>query len=81
MHMKTVRASEKGQFTLPRDMYKALGESRDLLLVEDGGRIILMAAEEHGRRIIGDLGGWEALATKSLDDVWDNDEDEAWNDA
>lgn len=81
MQMRTVRASAKGQFTIPKELFDAMGDPRDLLLIQDDHRLIVLPADEHARATVDDLGGWEALAAPAFADVWDNEADEVWNDA
>lgn len=83
MIVKTVRASPKGQLTLPITMLRAmkLKGSTEFLVVQDGERIVLTPAATVGQKEVDDLANWQALAMQSLEEVWDNPEDEAWNDA
>jgi bifunctional DNA-binding transcriptional regulator/antitoxin component of YhaV-PrlF toxin-antitoxin module len=81
--VRKVTASAKGQFTIPADVFRALGGHgpMELLLVQEGGRVVLMPAAAAGKRIVDDLGGWSALSAQSLNDLWDNEADEVWDDA
>jgi bifunctional DNA-binding transcriptional regulator/antitoxin component of YhaV-PrlF toxin-antitoxin module len=81
--VRKVTASAKGQFSIPADMMKALGAHgpMELLLVQEGERIVLVPAQTAGRLLLDDLGGWEALSIPAFADVWDNEADEVWNDA
>ncbi len=81
MQMRTVRASAKGQFTIPKDLFDAMGDPRDLLLIQDGMRLVVLPAQESARALVDDLGGWEALAAPAFADVWDNEADEVWDHA
>ncbi|MGB0653332.1 MAG: AbrB/MazE/SpoVT family DNA-binding domain-containing protein [Thermoplasmatota archaeon] len=83
MLSRTVRASAKGQLTIPKELYNAMGleGAADLLMIQEGERLLVLSAEAHARRVVDDLGGWEALAAPAFADVWDNPiDDEVWND-
>ncbi|HUR60880.1 MAG TPA: AbrB/MazE/SpoVT family DNA-binding domain-containing protein [Candidatus Thermoplasmatota archaeon] len=81
--MRKVTASAKGQFTLPVDMFRALGGDgpTELLLIQEGDHILVVPPERIGRAVLDDLGGWEALGASALADVWDNKADEVWDEA
>lgn len=51
------------------------------MLVERGGRIVLTKAEEVGESILDDLGDIQHLAVPAFEDLWDNPEDEVWDEA
>jgi bifunctional DNA-binding transcriptional regulator/antitoxin component of YhaV-PrlF toxin-antitoxin module len=82
--LRKVTASAKGQFSIPADMMRAIGAGKgpiELVLVQDGNRIVLVPAEAAAQAIVDDLEGWEALAATAFDELWDNEADEVWNDA
>lgn len=81
MLVKTVKATSKGQITIPAEVMKAIKARKgtEFLLVQDGGRIILEKAEAAGKRVVDDLEGFEALGLSVFHDLWDNEEDEVWN--
>lgn len=81
MQMRTVRASPKGQLTIPKDLFDAMGDPQELLLIQDGHRLVILPAHEQAHRILDDLGGWQDLAAPAFADVWDNEADEVWNEA
>ena len=83
MIVRTVRLTSKGQLSLPVDTLRALkiGEGSELLLVQEGDRILLLKAEQVGRREVEDLGGWSTLSAAAFSKVWDNEADEIWNEA
>lgn len=75
--------SEKGQLTLPADALRAMNARRgtEFLLIQEDERIVLVKATAIGKRVLDEFGGWEALAAPAFADLWDNDADEAWNEA
>lgn len=84
MLVKTVKVSSKGQVTLPAEALRALNvrKGTEFLLVQDGPRILLVKADQAGRRVLDDLGGWEAVAAPAFAEVWDNPADaEVWDEA
>lgn len=83
MLVRKVTASAKGQFTLPADIVRQLGGGKgpiELILVQDGRRVVLLPAEDAGQAIMDDLAGWDMMAARSLDQLWDNEFDEVWDD-
>ena len=83
MLVRTVRLSEKGQLTLPADALRAMNARRgtEFLLIQEDARIVLVKASAVGKRVLDEFGGWESLAAPAFADLWDNDADEAWNEA
>jgi hypothetical protein len=79
MQIRTVKASPKGQFTIPRDLFSAMGGPQELVLIQDGHRLLVLPAHEVAQGVVDELEGWHHLATPALADVWDNDADEVWN--
>ena len=82
MLVRKVTASAKGQFTIPREMFRALGAHgpMELILVQEGDRLVLMPAEVAGHKLVDDLEGWQHLSAAAFASVWDNEADEVWND-
>ncbi len=83
MLVKTVRTSQKGQLTLPVAMLRALGikGKAELVAVQDGDKIVLARAERLAEPLIDELRGFEALGLSVFKQLWDNPEDEAWDNA
>ena len=83
MLVKTVKTTAKGQMSLPVDVLRAMNARKgtEFLLVAEGDRILLTKASAVGRRVVEELGGWEALGASAFQDVWDNDADAVWDDA
>lgn len=83
MIVKTVKVSAKGQITLPADALRAMRARKgtELLLVQEGDKLVLLRAEDLGRRLVDELGGWEALAAPAFAELWDNPADEVWDEA
>lgn len=83
MLVKTVKVSEKGQITLPAEALRALnaGKGTEFLVIQEGDRLLLVKADRVGRRVLDELGGWEALAAPAFEDLWNTDADEVWDGA
>ena len=82
MIVRTVKTTSKGQLTIPVDILRAMGLQRgdELVLIQEDDRVVLAKAETVAKAYVDDLAGWERISEPSLADVWDNAEDEAWND-
>lgn len=83
MLVKTVKITDKGQITLPAEALRSMRARKgtELLLVQDGERIVLVKAADVGKRVVDDLAGFEGLGLSAFHDLWDNEYDEVWNDA
>ena len=82
MLVKTVKITDKGQITLPADTMRAMNLRRgaELVLVQEGDRIVLVRASRVGKQIVDEFGGWEELSAPAFAELWDNEADEVWND-
>ncbi|OLS25389.1 MAG: hypothetical protein HeimC2_18460 [Candidatus Heimdallarchaeota archaeon LC_2] len=75
MNVKTVKVSDKGQIAIPKEM-------RDILHVEKGDEVILIA---EGNIIIikkvkkANFKDLLKLSESTAQKIWNNDEDEVWN--
>jgi bifunctional DNA-binding transcriptional regulator/antitoxin component of YhaV-PrlF toxin-antitoxin module len=81
--VKTVKVSAKGQITLPVEALRAMKARKgtELLLVQQGDHLVLVRAGDVGKRVLDELGGFEALAAPAFADLWDNPADEVWDEA
>lgn len=79
--VKTVKVSAKGQITLPAETLRSIRARKgtELVLVQEGDRIILVKAANIGRAVADEAREFGALATRSFEKLWDNPEDEIWN--
>lgn len=83
MHIKTLKLSDKGQISIPKeirnDMHLKKGDK--LLLMTKGEKLILQKADfllkklEVDKESIGNM----MLSEESLKKDWDNKYDERWN--
>lgn len=79
--VRTLTVSEKGQVVLPADVRRAMGieKGTELVLVFDGERLLLQKAGRAAATLGEDFTGLLAATEATLRDVWENDEDEAWD--
>ncbi|OGI15244.1 hypothetical protein A3K63_04205 [Candidatus Micrarchaeota archaeon RBG_16_49_10] len=82
MKVKTVKVSDKGQISIPADIRETIGIKKgdDLLVVQKGERIMLTKISDFFRKLDPEFPDMAFHAQESLKGVWDNDEDEVWND-
>ena len=82
MLVKTVKITDKGQITLPAETLRAMNLRRgsELLLVQEGDRIVLVRASKIGNQVMEEFRGWENLSAPAFAKLWDNEADEVWND-
>ena len=83
MELKTIKLSEKGQISIPKEIRKEmhLEKGDKLLLISKGKQIILQKADEIMKKL--DINE-ESLNTmlasqETLRKDWDNEYDERWN--
>ena len=79
--IKTVRVSDKGQIAIPKVLREELGiyKGDELILINDNGKLLIEKSEKVRERIKDDFADIVALTSKSLEDVWDNKEDDVWS--
>lgn len=81
MTMTTVKVSEKGQIAIPKTIRKVLRINRgdSLILFQIGGKILLEKSQDAEKKLKDDFKDILKFSEKSLKEVWDNKEDEIWN--
>ena len=76
MKAKSVKVSEKGQIAIPKEIRQLMDIEKgdELLLIADGNKIIIekIQAENYNDLL--------KLSKKVAKRIWDNEEDEIWND-
>ena len=75
MKVKTVKVSDKGQIAIPKEMRTILHIEKgdEVLLIAEGNIIIIEKVKKENFRDLLKLS--ESTAQK----IWDNEEDEIWN--
>lgn len=78
--MDIVTLSSKGQIVIPEGVRKRLGLAKGdkLVLFETRNGLLLQRESDVEEEL--ERWGWMMLAEESLKDIWDNEEDEHWND-
>ena len=80
--VKTVKISDKGQISIPKDIRKRLNlkEGETLVMITDGKRIVLEKPERVIKKIKSGEGEKTMLMSEhALKKDWDNEYDERWN--
>lgn len=79
--IKTIKVSEKGQITIPQTLRKNLGivKGDDLTLFQIEGKILIEKTQKTEEKIKDDFKDILKFSEDSLNEVWDNQEDEIWN--
>lgn len=83
MDLKTIKLSEKGQISIPKEIRKGmhLKKGDKLVLVAKGEQLILEKADSFLKKagIEEESIGTMLLSEKTLKKDWDNEYDERWN--
>ena len=83
MDIKTIKLSEKGQISIPKEIRKGmhLKKGDKLILVAKGDRLILQKADSFLKKvgIEEESIGTMLLSEETLKKDWDNEYDERWN--
>ena len=79
--LKTVRVSEKGQITIPRDIQILLGLKKGdrLVLVTKSDKLLIQKASGLEKQMEDDFGDLLAHSEKTLEKLWLNKEDDIWD--
>ena len=79
--IKTFRVSDKGQISIPNSVRQKLGIERgdNLILFEIEGKILLEKQQRVSEKMKDDFKDVLHFSEQSLKEVWDNPEDEIWN--
>ena len=81
MKIKTVKVSEKGQIAIPKDIRITIGidKGEELVVIQSGNKIMISKASDVVREIADDFSDMLIHSEENLKDLWDNNEDEIWN--
>ena len=79
--LKTIRVSDKGQISIPNSIRQRLGIKKgdNLILFEAEGKLLIEKSDKISERIHEDLKDILHFSEQSLKEVWDNPDDEIWN--
>lgn len=80
--MHVVRVSSKGQIVIPKEVRKRhhLDRDVDLILLESGDAIVLRKKKDIEEILKDEFMPLLRASERSLSELWDNPEDDAWND-
>ncbi len=81
--MHTVRVSSKGQVVIPKDVRRRhrLERDTDLVLLEEGDALVLRKKADVEKVLRDRFDPLLRAAEKGLAELWENTEDDVWNDA
>jgi len=81
MAITTVTVSEKGQIAIPQSIRESIGilKGDELLMLQINGKIVLEKSARAEKILVDDFKDILKFNELSLKDVWDNKEDEIWN--
>lgn len=81
--VRTLRVSSKGQVVIPKDVRKRHGLDRDtdLVLLEEGDALILRKKSDLEKVLRDRFYPLLRAAEASLAKLWDDPDDDVWNDA
>ena len=82
MIIKTVKVSDKGQISIPKNIRNKINIKKgdELILMQTDGKLLLEKTENLSRKMEDDFKDIMKINEDSLKDLWDNDEDNIWND-
>lgn len=74
--------STKGQIVIPKEVRKRhrLGRDTDLVLLESGDALVLRKKVDVEGVLQDEFGPLLRASEESLKDLWENSEDDVWND-
>lgn len=81
MTVKTIKVSEKGQISIPTSIRKKIGIKKgdELILLQKNNKILLEKVKTVSKKMKEDFKDLLKLSEKSLQKVWDNEQDQIWN--
>lgn len=78
MILKTVKVSDKGQIAIPHDVREKAGINKGdtLIIIQEDNKLLL---EKTSEKMKDDFKDILKLSEHSLKEVWDNKDDDIWN--
>ena len=79
--IKTIKVSDKGQIAIPQSIREKIGIAKgdDLVLFEIEGKILIEKSQKVSEKMQDDFKDVIKFTEQSLKEIWDNPEDEIWN--
>ena len=77
----TVTVSTKGQISIPREIRKQLAVEKGskLVIILKDKKLLICKASDISQLIEDDFEDVVRYSERSLEEIWDNEEDEVWN--
>lgn len=81
LNIKIIKVSDKGQIAIPQIIREKAGISRgdELIIIQTGGKILLEKSQKISNQMKEDFKDIIGFSEQSLNEVWDNKEDEIWS--
>lgn len=82
MIVKTVKVSDKGQISIPRDIRESAGikKGTELVIIQENSKILIEKIEVIPKILKDDFRDLLTHSEKIAKKLWDNEADEIWND-
>jgi AbrB family looped-hinge helix DNA binding protein len=79
--IRTIKVSEKGQVSIPKDVRKSMRIKKgdDLVMMVKDGMMVLEKSEKMALLLDDEFNDIKALTERSLAELWDNPYDEVWD--
>lgn len=79
--MKIVTVSGKGQISIPREIRKQLAVEKGskLVIVLEGKKLLIRKVSDVSQSMEGGFEDVVRYSERSLEEIWDNREDDVWN--
>jgi len=83
MSIRTVKVSDKGQIAIPADVRASIGLEKgdELVLLQDGGRIMLQKTQSMTARMRGEFDYMVKNSERVFSKLWGGKKDDAWDNA
>jgi AbrB family looped-hinge helix DNA binding protein len=81
METKIIKVTDKGQIAIPTSIRKSMGIEKgdELILVREKDKILIEKTKRVSEKMKDDFKDILKLSEMSLRKLWDNEEDEIWN--
>ena len=79
--IKTIKVSDKGQIAIPQSIRDRIGIDKgdELIIIQVDDKILLERAQKISKQVKDNFKDILKFSEQSLKEVWDNKEDEIWN--
>ncbi len=79
--IKTIKVSDKGQISIPKDMRENAGIllGDELVIIQNDGKILIEKPEAFSEKIEDDFKDITKFSENSLKEFWSSKEDDIWS--